>query len=240
MGQLSPRQLKILKAIVDEYVVSGAPVGSELLGRKYKLGISPATVRNEMLRLVDMGYLKQPHTSAGRIPTTNAFRLYIGELMREKEMSVKDEVQIKQELWDIRRNIEQLARNSAYILAQRTRLLAVSLTENGNIYYSGAAYILDIPEFYDIDVTKAVLALMDQQTVLRQVLEKMIWSSSVSVLIGEELNVNYLEPCGFVFSRFETAYTSGAIGVIGPTRINYPYVMPVVRYFGGFISQAGR
>lgn len=240
MGQLSPRQLKILKAIVDEYVVSGAPVGSELLGRKYKLGISPATVRNEMLRLVDMGYLKQPHTSAGRIPTTNAFRLYIGELMREKEMSVKDEVQIKQELWDIRRNIDQLARNSAYILAQRTRLLAVSLTENGNIYYSGAAYILDIPEFYDIDVTKAVLALMDQQTVLRQVLEKMIWSSSVSVLIGEELNVNYLEPCGFVFSRFETAYTSGAIGVIGPTRINYPYVMPVVRYFGGFISQAGR
>jgi heat-inducible transcriptional repressor len=240
MGQLSPRQLKILKAIVDEYVISGTPVGSELLEKKYKLGISPATVRNEMVRLVDMGYLKQPHTSAGRIPTTNAFRLYIGELMREKEMSVKDEVQIKQELWDIRRNFEQLARNSAYILAQRTKLLAVALTENGNIYYSGAAYILDIPEFYDIDVTKAVLALMDQQTVLRQVLEKMIWSSGVSVLIGEELNVNYLEPCGFVFSRFETAYTSGAIGVIGPTRINYPYVMPVVRYFGGFISQAGK
>lgn len=240
MGQLSPRQLKILKAIVEEYVATGAPVGSELLEKKYKLGVSPATVRNEMVRLVDMGYLKQPHTSAGRAPTTAAFKLYISELMKEKELSVKDEVQIKQELWDSRRNFEQLVRSSSYILAQRTKLLSVAMTENGAVYYSGASHILDIPEFFDIDVTKAVLSLLDEQTVLRRVLERMIWDSSVSVMMGEELNMNYLEPCGFVFARFATDYTNGTIGVIGPTRLNYAYVMPVVRYFGGFISSAGR
>lgn len=241
MGQLSPRQLKILKAIVEEYVQTGLPVGSELLEKKYKLGVSPATIRNEMVRLLDTGYLHQPHTSAGRLPTTSAFKLYIGELMKEKEMSVKDEVQIKQELWDMRRNFDQLVKASSYVLAQKTRLLSVALTERGDVYYSGAAHILDIQEFFDIDVTKAVLALLDQHTMLRKVLERMIWDSGVSVLMGEELNMHYLEPCSFVFSRFETSvYGPGAIGVIGPSRLNYPVVMPVVRYFGGFISQAGR
>lgn len=241
MRQLSPRQLKILKAIVEEHVQTGAPVGSELLEKKYKLGVSPATIRNEMVRLLDMRYLHQPHTSAGRLPTTSAFKLYISELMKEKELSVKDEVQIKQELWDMRRNFDQLVKASSYVLAQKTKLLSVALTEDGDVYHSGAAYILDIQEFFDIDVTKAVLALLDQHTMLRRVFERIMWDSEVSVLMGEELNMNYLEPCSFVFSRFESeARGTGVIGVIGPSRLNYPVVMPVVRYLGGFISQVGR
>ena len=79
---LSARQIKILKHIIDEYIETAEPVGSLALEKKYNLGVSPATIRNEMAYLVDLGYLKQPHTSAGRIPSSSAIKLYINEMMR--------------------------------------------------------------------------------------------------------------------------------------------------------------
>ncbi len=90
--ELSDRQKDLLKAIVELYVKSGEPVGSENLEKAYNLGISPATIRNEMVRLTEMGYLKQPHTSAGRAPTSIGYRTYIQELMEEKELPVSAEL----------------------------------------------------------------------------------------------------------------------------------------------------
>ena len=80
MAELTERQIKILKAVIEEYIESGEPVGSAVLEKKYELGISPATIRNEMAKLIKNGYFKQPHTSAGRIPTKDAFRFYINQL----------------------------------------------------------------------------------------------------------------------------------------------------------------
>jgi len=78
MEELSDRQTKILKAIIEEYIENGEAVGSEVLEKKYELGVSPATIRNEMAKLVKAGFLKQPHTSAGRVPTKEAFRKSLG------------------------------------------------------------------------------------------------------------------------------------------------------------------
>lgn len=241
MPELSARQTKILQAIVEEYVASGIAVGSETIEKKYKLGVSPATVRNEMVKLIEMGYLKQPHTSAGRIPTTAALRLYISEIMKEKQMSVRDEVQIKQQLWDERHDYERLMRNATLVLADTARLLSVAVTGDDDIFYAGAANILDIPEFYDIDVTKTVLQLLDRHDSMLGVIRKATSTDPVKVLLGEELDMHYLEPCGFVFTGFFAGrYGTGMIGVIGPSRLNYPYVVPMVRYFGNLISEVGR
>jgi len=87
---LTPRQNQILKSVVDEYITTADPVSSEQLEKKYNLGVSPATIRNEMVDLTQMGFLRQPHTSAGRIPTPLALRFYIDHLMQEKKLSLAD------------------------------------------------------------------------------------------------------------------------------------------------------
>src|SRR5574337_303840 len=99
MTDLTDRQKDLLKAIVELYVKNGEPIGSENIEKEYKLGVSPATIRNEMVRLTEMGILKQPHTSAGRTPTSLGYRIYIQELMKEKELPISAEVKIKEELW---------------------------------------------------------------------------------------------------------------------------------------------
>ena len=83
MSDLTDRQRQLLKAIVEAYVKAGEPVGSEYIEKTFNLGVSPATIRHEMVHLTEMGYLKQLHTSAGRTPTSMGFRLYITELMKE-------------------------------------------------------------------------------------------------------------------------------------------------------------
>src|SRR3989344_3380098 len=102
MVDLTDRQKDLLKAIVELYVKTGEPIGSEVLDKEYNLGVSPATIRAEMVKLTQEGFLKQPHTSAGRIPTSMGFRLYIAELMKEKDMPVAAEVSIKEHLWQQR------------------------------------------------------------------------------------------------------------------------------------------
>ena len=82
---LSERKLKILQAIISDYVRSAEPVGSRTLSKKYDLGISPATIRNEMADLEEMGYLTHPHTSAGRVPSDKAYRLYVNALMENRD-----------------------------------------------------------------------------------------------------------------------------------------------------------
>src|SRR3989338_5141529 len=98
MADLSERQRALLKAIVEEYIEVAEPVGSEIIERKYDLGVSPATIRIEMGRLTEMGYLRQPHTSAGRAPTSMGMKFYIAELMKEKTLPIAAEVSIKDKM----------------------------------------------------------------------------------------------------------------------------------------------
>ncbi|HID90222.1 MAG TPA: hypothetical protein EYP52_11035, partial [Anaerolineae bacterium] len=89
-GEPTPRQQMILSLVVREYVRTATPVGSRTLVERYGLGISPATVRNEMARLEAMGYLTHPHTSAGRMPTDQGYRYFVERLLRESELPVAE------------------------------------------------------------------------------------------------------------------------------------------------------
>src|SRR3989344_1804662 len=102
MSDLNDRRIRLLKAIVEEYVRTAEPVGSKNLVRRYKLRISPATVRNEMAVLVEDGFLDQPHTSAGRIPAPMGIRYYIRSIIEEEEMPVLEEVAVKQRLLELK------------------------------------------------------------------------------------------------------------------------------------------
>ena len=96
--ELTERKLKILQAIISDYVKTAEPVGSRTLSKRIDMNISPATIRNEMSDLEDMGYLTHPHTSAGRIPSDKAYRLYVNRLMEKPEISIDAKKSIANEL----------------------------------------------------------------------------------------------------------------------------------------------
>lgn len=233
---LSERQLAILKAIIEEYIATAEAVGSETLDKKYNLGVSPATIRNEMVRLTEMGLLKQPHTSAGRSPTPDALKYYVDNLMKTKGLSVADEVAVKEKIWDYRQEIDKLLREATKTLAEKTKALALTATKDGDLYYAGAGNILDMPEFYDYELTHRLLASLDQFDFWWKLLEE--GTDPFDILLGEEIaNRGFLAQCGVVFHKFSTPHVSGAIGVVGPFRLNYQYIVPVVRYMGGLIDE---
>lgn len=236
MYDLTPRQIDILKNIVREYIDTAEAVGSETLEKKYDLGISPATIRNEMAEMVKLGYLSKPHSSAGRIPTSRAIKFYINELMKEKEMSVAEEVEAKEKIWDLREGRERFLREATHELAQKTKSLAVATTDEGDTYYSGYSNILEMPEFYDIDITKNLLNILDNATYFDRILQKL--EDECSVFLEDDFEEALLKPYGFVFSGFETrGHHKGTIGIIGPARMQYDSVIPVVRYYGSLVRE---
>lgn len=241
MADLTDRQLQILKALVEEYIETAEPVPSETLDKKYNLGVSPATIRNEMVRLTTTGYLKQPHTSAGRAPTPRALKFYVDKLMKPKELSVNDEVNVKQKIWDHRKAMDELLREATKTLAHQTKTMSLAATEEGDFYTSGMGNILDMPEFYDIDITRHLLNTLDEFDYWWRILGGItVEPDPLHILLGEELGSQLMNQCGAVFIRFNTSDHSGAIGVVGPSRLNYQRIIPLVKYMGHLINDISK
>ncbi|HPC05193.1 MAG TPA: heat-inducible transcriptional repressor HrcA [Anaerolineaceae bacterium] len=121
MENLTERQKLILSLVIHEYTRSAQPVGSSTLVKRYKLDMSPATVRNEMAALTDMGYLRQPHTSAGRIPSEEGFRFFVGRLLRETELPDDTRHMISHQFYQSPPDTEQWMRLAASVLAHQSR-----------------------------------------------------------------------------------------------------------------------
>jgi heat-inducible transcriptional repressor len=241
MHNLTQRQIEILKSIIEEYISTAEPVGSETLEKKYNLSASPATIRNEMVRLSELGYLKKPHSSAGRIPTPQGIKFYVKELMRERELSVVEEVALKERVWDYRGRMQRFLKEATRLLADKTKALAIATTSDGDLYCAGYANILDMPEFYDIDVTKTLLAAIDEYEWFQSVFQTVSPEEETHVLIGEDLGSRMRGPYSFVFTHYHTpSNLTGEIGVLGPVRLNYTSVVPTVRYFGDLIESVAK
>lgn len=236
---LTARQTQLLKTIIDEYIETAEPVGSEKLDKRYNLDVSPATIRNEMVALTRAGYLKQPHTSAGRIPTPMAMKFYINQLMEEKQMSLVDEVKAKEEVWDSRDDIDELMDEATHALAARTRSLAVAALKDkkDRFWQAGHSYIFQNPEFSDIRACEDLFSIFDEFDKLDRLFFGLPSTSPLEVLFGEELGIPELVPAGIIATHFTIKGKPGALGVIGPARANYGTVIPILRYFGGLIEE---
>lgn len=123
---LNERKIKILQAIINDYIETAEPVGSRTIAKKYNLGISSATIRNEMADLEEMGYIIQPHLSAGRIPSDKGYRLYVDELMTYKQLD-NNKVKVLEEIIENSINkIDYLMEQTAKALAELTNYTAIS------------------------------------------------------------------------------------------------------------------
>jgi heat-inducible transcriptional repressor len=121
---LDDRKLDVLRAIVEDYVATQEPVGSKALVERHQLGVSPATVRNDMAVLEEEGYIRQPHTSAGRVPTDRGYRLFVDRLSRVKPLSPAERRAIERFLAGAL-DIDDVVHRTVRLLAQLTRQVAV-------------------------------------------------------------------------------------------------------------------
>lgn len=237
---LTARQTSLLKTIIDEYISTAEAVGSENLDKKYNLGVSPATIRNEMSSLTKAGFLKQLHTSAGRVPTPKAMKFYIDQLMEEKQMSLVDEVKAKEEVWDSRNKVDDLMDEATHALAQRTRSLAVAaLKDKGKdkFWHAGHSYVFQNPEFAEIAACQNLFSILEEFDKMDRLFFGFSTTSPLDVLFGEELGWPELMPTGIVSTHFTVHGQPGALSVIGPARADYSTVIPTLRYFGSLIQE---
>jgi len=238
MTDLTSRQIKILKHITEEFIETATPVGSETLEKKYSLGISSATIRNELSTLTQLGFLKKGHLSAGRTPTSMGLKFYVRNLMDEKALSSGEEIKVKQKVWDYRNEFEKLIKESTKELAIRTRSMAIATTDQDSIYSYGASNLLEEPEFFNIDVTKTVLSLLDNNNFWFDIISKSDNQTDtvIHLLIGEDLGMEHLEPCGFIYQNYQAGPHRGILGVVGPARCHFHSIIPLVDYFASLIS----
>src|SRR5258708_2965701 len=241
MFDLTQRQVQILKNLIEEYINTAEAVGSETLEKKHNLSASPATIRNEMVRLSELGYLKKPHTSAGRVPTSLGMKFYVRQLMKEKDLSVAEEVALKEKVWDYRERENQFLKEITKSLAEKTGELAIVITHTGDTYAAWYANILNKPEFYDINYTRELLAALEKIEIIETIMAQLEGEEDTYVLLGEELGPILSGPYGCVFAKYQTPmHLCGEIGILGPTRLNYTSIVPFVRYFGDLIEQSAK
>lgn len=151
---LNERKKKILQIIIEDYISSAEPVGSRTIARKYDLGLSPATIRNEMSDLELLGYLEQPHTSAGRIPSAQAYRFYVDALIEPGTLTDNDMALIDGWYNERRRNIDDIFQSTAKILSRMTQNVSMVLTNQQTI--ANFCYL----KFLPLDSQHAILCIV--------------------------------------------------------------------------------
>ena len=151
---LNDRKKKILQLIIEDYISTAEPVGSRTIARKYDLGISPATIRNEMSDLELLGYLEQPHTSAGRVPSAQAYRFYVDSLIEPGSLTDNDMALINSWYKERRRNIDDIFQSTAKILSRMTQNVSMVLAnkDTGAVF----RYI----KFLPLDSSHAILCIV--------------------------------------------------------------------------------
>lgn len=333
---LSDRKKKILQIIIEDYIATAEPVGSRTIARKYNLGISPATIRNEMSDLELLGFLEQPHTSAGRIPSAQAYRFYVDSMVkpgsltpndmalidgwyRERVRSIDDIFQSTAKLLsrmsknvsmvfasqdgssqfsymrflplDAHRAILCLITEDGHIdnclveiplgmkqeeldyLAQRVsnklhgrklqeinnallsdlhsdltkdKLLFASLLKaiqqmsaeqrGGKVFLGGTKQIFNQPEFQDADRIKELLGVLEEEQVLKDMLNAGA-DSGLRVTIGSENKFTGIKDCSMIQATYRlNGQVVGTMAVLGPTRMEYQKVISVMDYLHNYLQ----
>ncbi len=337
--ELTERQKEVLKYIIQNFILTATPVGSNLLAKQSDLGLSSASIRNVMADLEEQGFLSHPHVSAGRIPTDKAYRLYVNGLMEFNELDKLEQKTIFQDLIGISdtddllketgkllsrishqlsivssphlitgrlNRIEVIQISSSKILVILTieslvvktitmelisdirqsqlekitnflneRLSGLTLKEIRDTFYdrikdaeneetglirlflgntdklfsdftskervhiSGTKNILAQPEFESPEKVRSIIELIDNEDIIIHIIdryEEKMSSEGITILIGSENDIEKLQNYSMIISSYNIGETKGTIGVIGPKRMEYQRLIPLVGYITEFVS----
>ncbi|KKT02410.1 MAG: Transcriptional regulator of heat shock protein [Parcubacteria group bacterium GW2011_GWA2_43_17] len=229
---MNSRQEALLSQIIKKHFKSASPVGSKFLEEKSRLGVSSATIRNEMAFLEQEGYVTHPHTSAGRLPTEKGYRYYLDHLIKESFLSPKDQQALQDYLSLFRhQDFELLIRQLAKKMAEVSHNTVVIGFAENNVYYTGVANLLSQPEFNDPHCIYDMGLVIDH---LDNVMEQIFSSvGRIQVLIGSQNPFG--NQCSVVLGPWHRAKQQGILGILGPMRMDYEKNLGLVKFFGQII-----
>lgn len=238
---LDERKEQILDAIIDDYIRTAEPIGSKSIAEKYHLSVSSATIRSEMVCLEELGYLKQPHTSAGRVPTDKGYRHYVDRKVCFFAPSSREEQALFLRLREIRgKEIEDLLHEISLLLANFTEniSLILNLPDKKRIYFWGLSKVLHQPEFGNVRKIEFLFELLECEEKVTDLLMQGIGEKQVKVLIGTENELSELKDLSLVLASYGLSGRPwGSVGILGPTRMDYLKAIPAVDLTARGLSQ---
>jgi heat-inducible transcriptional repressor len=221
---ISERKKIILRTIIKEYIKNAQPVSSGILVDKCKLGVSPATIRNDMVELEEEGYIIQPHTSAGRIPTELAYELELEEINKDKKNLKETELILLDNLFSIE---ESGAKQTAKAIAELSNGAVFWAFHKNDLYYTGLSNLFAQPEFKQSEIVYDVSVIIDH-------MEDIIDDMFEKIEDGEQVLIGSKNPFGAFLSTVLVKYKkdrkSGVFGIMGPIRMDYAHNLALINY----------
>jgi len=224
---LKDRQKTILNTAIREYIKSARPIASRELVEHLRLGLSPATLRHEMLELDELGYLEQPHTSSGRIPTNQGYRFFVDNLVSQFGLNEREEKMLKN-VFGIAEEDEFVKELSKIISNLTGAFVAAGLFGEKTFYETGFSKIADEPEFSDFENFRNFGRLVDMlDEEIRLVFDE---DSEEMIFIGDENPLKEARACAMIISSWKHPRGfDGFFTIIGPKRTNYQKHKAVIK-----------
>jgi len=222
------RKKQVLKAIIKHFIQTAEPVGSNTILVSYSFHVSPATIRNDMVSLEKNGYITQPHTSAGRIPTTKGYRVFVDEIAdydTARKKAVQTIKQVKQE-YQIEKIREKLY-DAVNLLAKATNSVSFATTpDNPRTFFLGMSNVLKQPEFASNAINaREVIEVLEQSDNFINTLAELNITDKAQAFIGEENILQKIQSYSIIVLKYKKDNYEGYLGILGPKRMNYPFNM---------------
>ncbi|MBU0577849.1 hypothetical protein KJ742_04330 [Patescibacteria group bacterium] len=224
------RKRQILEAIINSFIQSSNPVGSKYIYESYDFGVSPATIRNEMAALENEGYITQPHTSAGRVPTSMAYRMLVDQMQIQNQLMERvkrDMTKVRQEYY-LKKTKEKLYDTVAILAGVTDNISFATLPDKNHIFYIGISNILKKPEFIT-QPEKATQVIEILENDLFNALSDLDITEEGAIYIGEENILPEFQSCSLLAIPYRHNGFDGVMGILGSTRMDYPYNLAALR-----------
>jgi len=224
------RRKAILASVIKRYIRDANPVSSEEICREFDL--SSATIRNIFAELEQDGYLTHPYTSGGRIPTNKGYRYYVDFLLSQMELLDEKKQHIIGKYQERMNRLEDALEITSEVISNITHYASiVSFLEwQDKMFYKGISFILEQPEFRDIQKLRIILKMIEDKQQLLQIINR-DFPERVKVYIGDELDCPQISNCSIVVSNYcINDKPLGKIAVFGPNRMDYHNIIPALEY----------
>lgn len=231
--KITPRQARILAAIVRDYTTNPEPVGSEALEERYNFGFSSATIRNEMKALEQAGYITQPHTSAGRIPTDQGYRYFITQLMKHVELTGKEQLRLRSELRRLQSMTAELSRTVTRLLAESSESAAFALLPEST---ASSGFCNVVSAGLDQENLSAVAKFLDN---LDENSRALVASDikDVQTYVGSESPIPLSKDVSMVVTKVKLDDgRDGVVGIVGSKRMKYAKNISLLEYVSKLLT----
>ena len=222
---MEPRKSQLLNYTVRNYIKTAQPVGSNLLLKKSGLNLSPATIRNDLMELENSGYIYQPYTSAGRVPTEQGYKFWIKSFLKDRELSKTKKEFLKSVKKEFEKDKEKSVKELVKAVASMSKTAVIVSFSRDNTYYTGISYLFSQPEFQKYELIRAISEVVDGLEKSIPDLFNKIEKDKVITLVGSDNP--FSSECSVIAINFGK---DGLFSLLGPIRMDYEENRAIINF----------